>query len=66
MHVETDAVDGGAPREISKCSAPAPPFEVVSVGSFGGGSVSHIAPVQTPSGLRSTRRRTVKVVLGAA
>src|SRR4051812_23362214 len=28
----------GAPREISKCSAPAPPVDVVSVCSFGGGS----------------------------
>jgi hypothetical protein len=56
----------GAAREISKCSAPAPPFDVVSACRFGGGSVSQVAPVQTPSGLRSTRRRTVNVVFGAA
>src|SRR3954463_4947678 len=56
----------GAPREIWKCSAPAPPFDVGRVGSFGGGRVSQVAPVQSPFGLRSTRRRTVNVVFGAA
>src|SRR4029450_5863683 len=34
----------GAPREISKCSAPAPPFEVVKLGALGGGSIIHGPP----------------------
>jgi hypothetical protein len=66
LHVEADSSRKGAPREISKCSTPAPPSDVVSFCSFGAGSMSQLAPVQTPSGLRSTRRRTVNVVSGMA
>jgi hypothetical protein len=49
-----------------KCNAPAPPGLVVKSGSLGAGSVSQVALAQTPSGLRSTRRKTAKVVWGIA